>query len=68
MWTRSRKIGLVVIVGTIVVGVGGAPLYDYFWGEEHWCDTNYRVDSPCVGSVPAVDSTNGRCIAIPTAH
>jgi hypothetical protein len=56
MWTRSRKIGLVAIVGTIVVGVGGTPLYEYFyeyfWGEEYWCDTNYRVTSRCEGWVP----------------
>ena len=52
MWTRSRKIGLVAIVGTILVTVGGAPLYDYFWGEEYWCDVDYQVAPQCEGWVP----------------
>jgi hypothetical protein len=52
MWTRPRKIGVAAIVGVILISQIGPPVYDNFFGKVSWCDTNYRVDSPCTDEIP----------------
>jgi hypothetical protein len=52
VWTKPRKIGLAVVVGAVLLSQVGPPVYDHLFGQEYWCDTNYRVETRCVGHVP----------------